>query len=391
MEQRAGWGRSTQLRSVCATLFTHLIHSLRAVYNKVWAPSEGTTLPMVAPFEWQADAMEVRCAPELRASVPGAIAGSGFKLATASRLKMTVAETIVYMSKMTDATTTGLTDAVALASAYCTPDGSLVNKDWAGLLVDWKTPAAMQDAHAITTLAYQHVMGAVELFKRPVPVVFTDFATTIRVWSLEGRAIGEFVGADGSSLALPAAMLLVRDLLALQLAEMERKLRVRALMQVRLSSGARRRRVCSPLTMQCLLPPTSPPRSRRRWRWRHRCCAPTTTATMAAATIAAPALAAVAAVTLISCRRRHEVTQADGAAAVGAVLRVVGAPLGAPLGALPAVQTGPVARGEVSAGFVPVRGQQAPALRQHWGACGLPLCATALTRRSNRPTRTPLH
>ena len=116
---------------------------------------------------------------------------------------------------------TGHTDAAFLRHDAALLDPTRVLGQSA-LLVDWKTPAAFADkAAGVEAQVVVQLLAFAGCFRRTVPIVATDCATCMRVWSLEGRVLTEFVGPGGAQLTLAGGFSVVCALLPSALDEVD--------------------------------------------------------------------------------------------------------------------------------------------------------------------------
>jgi len=94
------------------------------------------------------------------------------------------------------------------------------------LLIDWKTPKAMRsDAAGVRAQVAFQLLAFYSEFGRAIPIVATDCATSIRVWSLQGRRLVEHLGPAGDALSLSEGMGVVCALLPASIDETEAYLR----------------------------------------------------------------------------------------------------------------------------------------------------------------------
>ena len=108
---------------------------------------------------------------------------------------------------------TGHTDAAFLRHDAASLDPTRVLGQSA-LLVDWKTPTAFADkAAGVEAQVVVQLLAFAGCFRRTVPIVATDCATGMRVWTLEGRVLTEFVGPGGAQLTLAGGFSVVCALL----------------------------------------------------------------------------------------------------------------------------------------------------------------------------------
>ena len=97
---------------------------------------------------------------------------------------------------------TGHTDAAFIRLNAASLDAARVIGQSA-LLINWKTPAAITGrAAAVEAQVVLQLLAFTAQFRRTVPVVATDCATSMRVWTLQGRVLTEFVGPDRATLTL---------------------------------------------------------------------------------------------------------------------------------------------------------------------------------------------
>ena len=107
----------------------------------------------------------------------------------------------------------GHTDAAFIRHGAASLDPSRVLGQSA-LLVVWKTPAAFADnAVGLEAQVVLQLLAFAACFRRPVPIVATDCATGMRVWSLDGRVLTEYVGPGGAQLTLAGGFSVVCALL----------------------------------------------------------------------------------------------------------------------------------------------------------------------------------
>ena len=106
---------------------------------------------------------------------------------------------VVDTARAVTTTVTGHPDAV-LTDINASVDFLIASVlPWACLVIYWKTPKELACA---TPQAIMELMATCHLTGEAVPVVFTDCATRMHVWMLEGRVLSEYVRAVDGQIGL---------------------------------------------------------------------------------------------------------------------------------------------------------------------------------------------
>ena len=119
-----------------------------------------------------------------------------------------------------NATVRGFSDAAALHPHRARVIGRVISDlAFSLVLFDWKTPETLLPSNAVKVESQlcSQAIAFREEYGYSVPVVATDLSTSIRVWSLEGDLLSEYLNTRGTDLSLDEGMHLVWRLMQDQL------------------------------------------------------------------------------------------------------------------------------------------------------------------------------
>lgn len=151
----------------------------------------------------------------LESQVPLDLRGDGITFADARTAFLQLQFNQVVVSSIRRVVIRGHTDAVGLHPQSVALDRVVSGLDLSLALFDWKTPRAMEPSNNLRVKAQLCIQAIAfrEKYGYSVPVVATDLCSAIRIWSLDGQVLTEYLSSARRALTLDEGMSIVWQLM----------------------------------------------------------------------------------------------------------------------------------------------------------------------------------